>query len=166
MAEEYVAIRNRSIVFEGVFSLKDTYSLIETFLKERGYEHIDKVHEYKMFETDTVVEKKMAPTKKLSDSESYEIEIGLKATNLVPIKTPQGDMHLKGKIKIALTGTFNTDIDNRFPSGALLVLRYLADLILLKDYRDSQKKIANKDVDDLYALLLNYFGADFYQKKI
>ncbi|HLP80044.1 MAG TPA: hypothetical protein VK158_05385 [Acidobacteriota bacterium] len=163
--DEYVVTNAKEFSYNGVFSFKDFYDLLGSFLKERGYDKYEKRHEVKEFADGKTYEFLVLPEKKVTDSEAFTLEIVIVGKGLKPIEVPiDGKKKTidQGSLYFYIRAVMYTNKDSRWEDKKnpekFTIWRWVADNIVFRGEREKLVQQAKKDIDELYDILTNYLN--------
>jgi len=153
MGEKTSCITDRKISYEGIFSIREVCSAVDTFFSKRGYARTVKS------QTETVKPKgkfimlKLGFTRTINDYAQYQIDIGFQFENITVVEIVK-DGHKtkmnKGMARIGVDSWVVTDYEKSWEiRPTLYFLRTLANKFFFKNLHDTWVADVKKDVGDL-----------------
>ena len=141
-----------TISYEGDLDLKELYSLIKSWLEDRGFFIIEKEHEG----TKENFKSKWDATKKVDDYTKYVIKVTLKANHLKEISSK----HIyNGEFRVAFESFMEKDYEERFEKKPLLKLfRSLYSKFVEKSREEHHERELKELTTSFYNEIKAYFG--------
>ena len=150
MAERELLVENK-VGYEGLFSVKELYRLIDAFFREKGYDKREIKNSEKVTPEGKFIEVEMMPWKKVTDYAKNEIWMRIIIENLKEVEVEKNGVKVKlnqGSLKIVFYGYLTTDYENRWEQKPMFFfIRTLFDKFFLKQYVDDFKKNLLGDVN-------------------
>lgn len=169
MGDEYILAQARTISYSGEFNLTDLFSTITTFLKERGFEMIERRHEYKEFPEGKVIEMFMTPMKKVTESDVVLFEFVFVA-NKITDKIVNKKKVNSGNVFVSLRAVLTTDAENSWDVGKGILskyykfIRWVSDNVIFRAQKELIKEASLKDLEELYNLITLHFNGHQYKR--
>lgn len=151
MGERYTVVDGYSLNYEGLFSVKELYKIIDGIFKELGYDKVE-VNNVEVIKPEgKYVEIKLEPYKRLTDYASLSIEILIIMENVKDVEVEKGKHKMKlnqGSITMIIDGYVDTDYENRWETTPLLFfLRVIADKYIYRPFTSGYNGQCKKDVN-------------------
>jgi len=169
MGDEYIVAPARSISHTGDFEFAQLFQSIQSFLKNRGYDLIERKHEYKDFPEGRVIEILMLPQRKVSDDDQIMLEFLFIANNVK--QRIEGKKKIdNGNVFVNLRAILFTDIEDNWNSGNGPIsqyfgfFRWISDNVLFRYQKEQIKKMGLKDIEEIYDLILLHFNSHQFKR--
>ena len=145
---DYVIPPEITLSYEGDLDLKELYSLVKTWLKDRGFFLIEKEHEgsHEKFKS------KWDGEKKIDDYAKYVIKVTINATNLKNISAKNKNMY-NGEFSVAFESYIQKDYEDRLEKKPLA-----------KIFRGFYGKFIEKSREEHYEKELKELTTTFYNE--
>ncbi len=174
MPREEIIVPSRSISYEGIFSVAEVLDIIKRFLDDTGYTRVERVHEHKVFADGASIEIKGYHERRLNDQDLFEFDTFLFFSQIKDVEVAVNGEKKKlntGKASINFKGILFTDQDSAWWKNSKkeitrynAVIQWLADRFIFREHVQGLRAAGKRDVDELYALLLDYFQAQRYHR--
>lgn len=164
MGGEEIQIKERSLSYTGIFSLKHIFQIIYDYLEEHGYDRSEKVHEIQHRKEGKFGFIKADPSKEINEDIEFDLEYNVIISKCEEVEVNnkgQKEKLDKGTIRISLGGTMYIDAKDKFAKygGLGWLLRYIGHVFVFREQYQQTTKYCQEDVDGLRDSLLNYFNA-------
>jgi hypothetical protein len=154
MSEKKLVIEQLKLTYSGLFDVNELYSLIDGFLKEKGFDKFERKNIQQVTPSGKHIELELRPWKTVSDYVKTHMKITLYLTNVKDVEVEKDGVKVKlnqGNVHIVLDGYIETDHEDRWESNAMYVFfRTLIDKYIIKTYLDTFEQEIASDVDQLY----------------
>ncbi len=162
MAEREVIIDKLRLSYEGLFKITELYKLIDSWLREKGYDKREKKMIESVTKTGKFVEWELEPWKKITDYTKIVIRLRIILTDIkeidVEVDKTKARMN-QGKANFIFDGYIETDYEHRWESKPLFfVLRTLFDKYVFKPYTTGYQSNAIADVNDLHSRIKSFLN--------
>jgi len=175
MPREEIVVPSRELSYEGIFSVSEVLDIIKRFLDESGYLRIERVHEYKVHADGAQIDIKGFHERKITESDVFEFDTFLMFNKIKDVEmTIQGEKKKlnSGRVSINFKGILFTNKDKDWYRDSKkpftqkhAVIQWISDRFVFKEHLLELRAMGKKDVDDLYARLLEYFQAQHYRRR-
>jgi hypothetical protein len=121
MVERKIIIDETELIYDGLFDMKDIYSLIDDFLKNKNYDKMEKVNREQVLPSGKEVYYILTPFMAYSDYARKVLKIDLTAKEVkdVEVEIDGKKRQLQqGKLKILISGMMETDYEGRWEQTA------------------------------------------------
>jgi len=157
MAEIDIIIDKLRLQFEGLFSVKDLYYMMDEWFEERNYDHRELRHIERVTPEGKYIEWEWQPWKKYTDYAKSEIRIRVICSNITEVEIEKDGSKVKlnkGNIQFVIDGYLTTDYENRWESQPMfLFIRTLFDKYFYKPFTVGYQTNVAGDVKELYKQL-------------
>ncbi len=162
MTETKIIIDGLSINYEGLFSAKECYRLVDTFFEEKNYDKKEVLNTEKVEPSGKYVELEIEPYKKVSDYAKIVVRVRTKMFNVKEVEVEKDGHKLRlnqGKVAILIDGILQTDYENRWTNRPMWIfLRTIYDKFIYKTYIDQFDNMVLRDVNQLHTQLKAFFN--------
>ena len=155
MAERDFVVDHLRLSYEGVFKVQDLYKMIDTWLREKGYDKREKKMAEKVAPDGKFIEWEMEPWKKITDYAKIVIKLRILMSDIKEVDIDIDNTKVRmnqGKADFVFDGFMETDYENRWESKPLFYfLRTLFDKFVFKPYTTGYYNNVLDDVNDLHS---------------
>ena len=153
MAEIKTLIDGKSLSYEGVFNLRELYSLIDRWFKDHGYEKQEIKNWEDVAEKEKQIIIEIIPYKKVSDYARIDIRIFMIFSKLTDIEIEKEGMKVKmnkGRAEFYFDAYVVTDYENKWHTKPLYYfLRNVFDKFVYKIYMSGYDTEAIRDCTEV-----------------
>lgn len=153
MAEKTTIVEKEAIRYDGIFSVKDLYKLIDDWVNEKGYMPVESFIEETVEKEGKVITVKLEPFKKLTDYAKAVIKIDIMISDCkeVEVKREGKTKKLnKGNILIEIQSILETDYEHKWEMKPwLYVLRTIFEKYVYTPFLSGFKGTIREDTDHL-----------------
>lgn len=154
MAEQKIVVENLELQYEGLFSFKDLYKLIDDWLKENNYDKVEKMNMEKVSEEGKYIELVLEPVKYLTDFVEYIIKMRIIGRNIKEVEVERDGKKEKlnqGSLYIRFDAILETDYEGRWEQKpTFYFLRVLIDKYVYKFYTGKYESGLKKDLTEIH----------------
>lgn len=157
------------LTYEGIFSLEELYKLIDTFIREKGYDKRERIAQEKITPEGKFIHLDIEPWKKYTDYVKSEIRLKVYITDMKDVEIERDGVKMKmnqGKIQMVFDGYLSTDYENRWESKPIFFfIRTIFDKYIYRIYTDKYEGHVVEDINQLHAMIKSFlnlyrFGAE------
>jgi hypothetical protein len=149
MAEVKTLIDGKQVVYEGLFSLKELYRIIDKWFFEHGYDKQELKNYEDVSENEKQVILEILPYKKISDYAKIEIRIFMIFSKLQDVEVERNGVKVtlnKGRADFSFDCYLITDYEHKWETRPMMFfLRAIFDKYVYKIYTSAYEKEAVKD---------------------
>lgn len=153
MSEKITVVGKETIKYEGLFSVKGLYKLIEDWEDSKGYFPVENFIEESVEKEGKVITARLEPFKKFTDYAKAIIKIDLMISDCkeVEVKKDGKTQKLnKGKVVIEIMSILETDYEHKWEMKPLLyVLRTVFEKYIYMPFLSGFKNALREDTDHL-----------------
>jgi hypothetical protein len=153
MSEKVTVTGKETISYEGLFSVKELYALIEDWVNSKGYLPVETSIEEVVEPSGKVITAKLEPFKKLTDYAKAIIKIDIMIADCKEVEITRGDKKQKlnkGKVIIEIQSILETDYEHRWEMKPwLYVLRTIFEKYIYTPFLGGYKNAIREDTDHL-----------------
>ncbi len=153
MVERKILVDEESMDYEGLFNLIELYSIIDDYLKIKGYDKFEPLNEEHVYPAGKHVHIVLTPMKWHTDYVRKCLKIEIMMDDIKEVETEVDKVKVKlnqGKIKILFSGTLETDWEGRWEQRPIyFFIRTLFDKYI---YRKHTKDFEIEIISDLNEL--------------
>ncbi len=165
MAEIETVVDSESLGYEGYFSVRELYALVNRWLSQNGYDRIEANNSEVVQEHGKEISIFLWPYKKVSDYAKLEIRMFLTMSGVKDVKVKIRNQEVlcnEGKLNLTFDGLMVTDYEGKFASTPLLFFfRTFFDKYIFKTQTGSYENLLKKDIRRLKAEIKSFLN--FYK---
>ena len=139
-----------TISFSGLFSAKDLYSIIDTWLMDNRYDKREIRNSELVRQEGKYIEIELLPWRKITDYAKYEIKVRVMIKNMTHVEVEKDGKKVKmdkGDVTVILDGYLTTDYENVWEAKPVYYfLRTLFDKYIYKLYTNRFEAGLKSDV--------------------
>ena len=162
MSEKITVTGKESINYEGLFSVKDLYQLIEDWVNSKGYFPVEVAVEEVVEKEGKVITAKLAPFKKLTDYAKAVINIEIMISDCKEVEVTRAGKKQKlnkGSVLIEIQSILETDYEHRWEMKPwLYIVRSVFEKYIYTPFLSGYKKAVRADTDHLKEQIKAYFN--------
>lgn len=137
----------------GIFSFKDLYSFLYDWLKEEGYDLIEKTYSEKVAGDTKQIDINWEATKEVSDYFKFQIKLDWQILGLKSVEVQKEDKKVKmdsGSLEIKFTGTLIKDYEDKWENQPFWkFMRGIYDKFVIKNRIDEYQIKLLGEVEDV-----------------
>jgi len=153
MSEKVTVTGKETISYEGLFSVKELYKLIEDWVSNKGYLPVEMAIEEVVTKSGKVITVQLEPFKKLTDYAKAIIKINLMISDCIEVEVDRAGKKQKlnkGKVMIEIQSLLETDYEHRWEMKPwMYVLRTVFEKYIYTPFLSGYKKALREDTDHL-----------------
>lgn len=162
--QKYVS---KSFTFEGIFSYKDFFRILDVWQRDKFYDKFEKRNEEFVKPDGTKqIEIEFTPWKKTTDYYKIILKIEMMLTNMKDVEIDHGGKKIKmqkGKIEWKVTGYLIVDYENKWNKTLSYFIRDLFDKFVNRNITKKYYDMVIDDCNDLYNTLTSYLNMNAYK---
>jgi hypothetical protein len=164
MVEKRPVIEGETISYDGLFRLKDVYSMITEWMMDNGYVPVEKRVTETVTKSGKHVEVDFEPFKKFSDYAKGVIRIRLGGSNITEVEATidgQKRKMQKGGIMVDFTSWLETDYEGRWETKPVFyVLRTLFEKYIFTPFLSGFITKVRNDTNDIKERIRAYLNLE------
>ena len=153
MSEKTTVVEKEAIKYEGLFSVKELYQLIEDWVNSKGYMPVETFVEESVEKEGKVITAKLEPFKKLTDYAKAIIKIEIMISDCKEVEVTRAGKKQKlnkGKVVIEIKSILETDYEHRWEMKPwLYVLRTVFEKYIYTPFLSGFKNALREDTGHL-----------------
>jgi hypothetical protein len=153
MAERRIVVDNLYLVYEGLLNINDFYLVVDKWLREKGYDKLEKRNVEQVFKEGRQIELELEPWKKITDYARIVLNMTFWMTNLKEVQVKKDKYTIKmmqGKVTMRMIAYLDTDYENMWEGKPVFYLfRHIVDKWI---YRVDVRKYESAVADDAFHL--------------
>lgn len=153
MVEREPLVENYRIQYDGLFSVKDLYALIDEYFEEKGYDKREKKNIERVSQEGKFIEIEFEPWKKITDYAQSIIKVRLQMRDVKEVVVEKDGVKVKlnqGSVNVVMGAILQTDYENKWESKAMFFfLRVLFDKYVFGSYTAEYKAEIINDFNQL-----------------
>ena len=166
MAQKQIVVEGQTIAYEGIVDVNKVYSLMESWLNERGWDREDFTHEIKNREDYREIELELKPSKTVSDYVKFRMRIKVLFSKIKDLEVEMDGKKIKtqeGKVSITFMGYIESDVEGDFKSTPkFIILKTLKDKFIHKQSHDEYEAMLRRDVTTMRNEVSAYLNLNKY----
>lgn len=166
MAEVQTVVPKETLMFDGIFSIKEVHDVVMEWIFTKGYVPIESKAQQVVKKDSKFFEYTFLPYKKLSDYAKSCARIVVSASDCKDIVVEIAGKKRKlqeGKIVITVEGILETDYESKWEYSFLYAFRVIFEKYIISPFISDYEKHTVSDVDHLISQLRAYLNL---QKKL
>ena len=168
MAERRLVIDHMKVSYEGLFDLHEFYSLINQWLKDKGFDLREQRNQEHVRPGGKYIELELLPWKKITDYARHVIRINIRIRNLKDVVVEQDNIRAnlnRGKISVVMDGYLDTDYEDRWENKPFyFFMRTLFDKFIYRTYSTQFEELLVENMMQLHQTIkafLNLYRYEF-----
>lgn len=145
MAERRLVVDHMIIAYEGLFDLHELYTLINQWLKDKGFDLREQKNQENVKPGGKYIEVEELPWKKITDYARHVIRLNIRILNMKDAVIEEDGKRLKlnqGRIRISMDGYLDTDYEDRWESKPFyFFLRTIFDKFVYRTYSTQYEEL-------------------------
>jgi len=166
MAEKKIAFNSKVINYEGLFSAREVYMLIDSLTAQKGYDKVELLNSEQVHGKGKDLVLLLEPYKKITDYAKLLLWMRIIMENVENVEVEKDGKKLKmnkGKVTIIVQGFLHTDYEARWEQKPWYVfIRTIFDKFIYKMYTDKFEAQLSTDCLDVYNQLKAYLNLQRY----
>ena len=154
MVETQIIVDGLNLEYDGLFSARELYMLIDKFFKDHMYDKREVSNMEKVEAHGKFIEIEFQPYRKMSDYVKFIIRIKLSMRDVKEVEIEKDGHKLKvnkGKVRFIFDGFLETDYEGRWEGKPMYVfVRTVFNKFVYKVYTARFEEMLTQDVDTLY----------------
>lgn len=167
MSEKTTLMKGRPINYNGLFSYKELYKVIDTWCAEHGYSKVEHKNFEEVFEDGKQVILELAPNKKITDYAKIDFYLYIELTKCVEKIVERDGLKQKflhGNVFISFDCFLTTDYEKNWDTRPVhYFFRTIVDKFIFKEHTNAWKKQGTKDINSLIQEVKNYLNMERYK---
>ena len=167
MAERRLVIDHMKLSYEGLFDLHELYSLINQWLKDKGFDLREARNQEHVKPGGKFIELELLPWKKITDYARHVIRVNIKVLNLKDAVIEEDQKRVKlntGMINIVMDGYLDTDYEDRWESRPFyFFIRTLFDKFIYRTYSTQYEELLVENVLQLHSTIKAFLNLYQYE---
>ncbi len=162
MVETKLIIDKLTVLYDGIFEVKELYKTLDGWFKDNSYERKERLSSELVRESSKEIELILEPWRGFSDYARTRLVVRaiMKGVKEVEVEKEGVKMKMqKGKVEIYIDAFIDTDIEGRWETRPLyFFIRTLVDKYIYKFYSDRYEKQVKKDVTNLHSHIKSFLN--------
>lgn len=160
--EKKLVVRDMVLKYDGLFSVKDLYKIIDDWLKENFYDKVEKENIEYVTPEGKYIEMRLEPFRIATDYVQYRIFMKIIMRNVkeVEVEIDKKKHKLnKGEVRIKFDAYLETDFTGRWEQKPVLFfIRTLIDKYIYRLYTERFENAVEKDVTGLHTAIKSFLN--------
>ncbi len=162
MSEKKILIKPQKFEYSGLFIMKEFYHIIDSWLKENGYEKEEKKVREKVHENGKDIKIKYEPYKRLNEFTKYVLKTEITVRNMISLQLEEEGKPKKfnkGDIEIEIEGIKLADTEGHWENKPFyFFLRTIFHKFIIKDEEGRMDDLFKKDFESYKREILDYLN--------
>ena len=162
MAERQIIVDHLRLVYEGLFDITQLYTLINEWMREKGYDKKERKNVESITPNGKYLELELEPWKKITDYAKFVLKLRIIMKDIKDVEVERDGSKVKlnqGHITIVFDGYFETDYENRWEQKpTFFFIRTLFDKFVFKPYTERFKGRLIGEVNELHSLVKGFLN--------
>ena len=167
MAERRLVVDHMKLVYEGLFDLHELYSLINQWLKDKGFDTREQRNQEHVKAGGKFIELELLPWKKITDYARHVIRVNVRIRNLKDVVVEEDEKHVKlnkASVNITMDGYLDTDYEGRWESKPFyFFIRTLFDKYVYRTYSTQYEELLVENCLQLHGTIKAFLNMYQYQ---
>jgi hypothetical protein len=167
MVERLILVDKKKMYYEGIFILRELYSVIDNWLDSHGYEKREIRNSETVKKNGRNVDIIIEPWKKLCDYGKSVIKIKMSFEDIKDAEIERGGNKIninQGKVTMIFDAYFETDFEHRWENKpGFFFIRILFDKYIFKPFKTNYNAIVMNDFNAFYNEIQATLNLNKYQ---
>ena len=168
MVERKLLIDEESMDYEGLFDLKELYSIIDDYFKLKGYDKFEPLNEEQVFPTGKDIHIIIRPMKWHTDYVRKVLKIEIQMKHIKDVETEIDKLKVKmnqGKVKILFSCYLETDWEGRWEQKPIYYfIRTMFDKFVYRQHTQDFEREIISDLHELKEKMGAYLNLNRFKK--
>ncbi|PIN72328.1 hypothetical protein COV21_02525 [Candidatus Woesearchaeota archaeon CG10_big_fil_rev_8_21_14_0_10_45_5] len=168
MAEKLPIIQNVTMSYSGLFDVKELYSAINEWFKDKGYDRREIKNEEHVSPSGKFIDIEIMPYKKLSDYAKSVIRIQITMHDVKEVEIERDKHKVKlnqGSIEIIFDSYLETDYEGRWEQTPFyFFMRTVYDKFFYKNYTEHFEEMVASDTREMEAMIKSFLNMYRFRK--
>ena len=167
MAERRLVIDHMTLTYEGLFDLHELYTLINQWLKDKGFDLREQRNQEQVRQSGKFIEVEMLPWKKITDYARHVIRLNIRVLSMKDAVVEEDGKRVKlnkGMIKLVMDGYLDTDYEDRWESKPFyFFIRTLFDKFVYSTYSTQYEELLVENCLQLHSTIKAFLNLYQYE---
>lgn len=167
MSERRLVIDHMTLSYEGLFDLHELYSLINQWLKDKGFDLREQRNQEQVRPNGKFIEVEMLPWKRITDYARHVIRLNIKVLNMKDVVVDEDGKRMKlnkGTIRMVMDGYLDTDYEDRWESKPFyFFIRTLFDKFVYRTYSTQYEELLVENCLQLHSAMKAFLNLYQYE---
>lgn len=167
MAERRLVIDHMTLTYEGLFDLHELYTLINQWLKDKGFDLREQRNQEQVRPNGKFIEVEMLPWKKITDYARHVIRLNIRILSMKDAVVEEDNKRVKlnkGMIKMVMDGYLDTDYEDRWESKPFyFFIRTLFDKFVYRTYSTQYEELLVENCLQLHSTIKAFLNLYQYE---
>ena len=167
MAERRLVIDHMTLSYDGLFDLHELYSLINQWLKDKGFDLREQRNQEQVRPNGKFIEVEMLPWKRITDYARHVIRLNIKVLNMKDVVVEEDNKRVKlnkGTIRMVMDGYLDTDYEDRWESKPFyFFIRTLFDKFVYRTYSTQYEELLVENCLQLHSTMKAFLNLYQYE---
>lgn len=170
MSEKKLLVDEESLDYEGLFNLLELYSIVDDFLKQKGYDKFEPLNEESVYPDGKNIHVKLTPMKWHTDYVKKSLKIEMQMHDIKEVETKIDKVTVKinqGKVKILFSAWLETDWEGRWEHKPFYYfIRTIFNKYIYRKHTHDFETEVIEDINDLRTKLGSFLNLYRFRKAI
>lgn len=162
MVERQLVVDHKTISYEGLFSVKELYQLVNKWTFDRGYDSSEMKNFEHVYPDGKQIEIELWPWRKFTDYTKMSLKIHFLMTHVKDVEIKKEGVIKKlnkGKVIITCNAYHESDYEDKWESKAIFVfLRTIFDKFVYSVHTGRHDQLIIDEVNHLFHILKGYLN--------
>ncbi len=167
MSERRLVIDHMTLTYEGLFDLHELYTLINLWLKDKGFDLREQRNQEQVRPNGKFIEVEMLPWKKITDYARHVIRLNIRILSMKDAVVEEDGKRVKlnkGMIKLVMDGYLDTDYEDRWESKPFyFFIRTLFDKFVYRTYSTQYEELLVENCLQLHSTIKAFLNLYQYE---
>ncbi len=167
MSERRLVIDHMTLSYDGLFDLHELYSLINQWLKDKGFDLREQRNQEQVRPNGKFIEVEMLPWKRITDYARHVIRLNIKVLNMKDAVVEEDNKRVKlnkGTIRMVMDGYLDTDYEDRWESKPFyFFIRTLFDKFVYRTYSTQYEELLVENCLQLHSTMKAFLNLYQYE---
>ncbi len=156
-----------TLSYEGLFDLHELYSLVNQWLKDKGFDLREQRNQEQVRPNGKFIEVEMLPWKRITDYARHVIRLNIKVLNMKDAVVEEDGKRMKlnkGTIRMVMDGYLDTDYEDRWESKPFyFFIRTLFDKFVYRTYSTQYEELLVENCLQLHSTMKAFLNLYQYE---
>jgi|SRR3989338_5101239 len=167
MAERRLVVDHMKVSYEGLFDLHELYTLINQWLKDKGFDSREQRNQEHVRPGGRFIELELLPWKKITDYARHVVRLNIKILGLKDVVVEEDGKRVtlnKGTVNITLDGYLDMDYEDRWEAKPFyFFIRTLFDKFVYRTYSTQYEELLIENCLQILSTIKAFLNLYQYQ---
>ena len=162
MAERTIVVDHKTMSYEGLFSAKELYQIVDKWFFDKGYDKSEKKNFEHVYPTGKQIELELWPWRKITDYARIIMKVHFLMTNVKEVEIEKDSLKRRlnqGKVILTCNAYLETDYEQKWESKAVFIfIRTLFDKFVYGVHMGRFDQQIIDEVNHMFFLVKGYLN--------